>query len=164
MLVKYEAKKAYATRKMRENKKVETLSEEQHNLLDDICELRHKLHTSYDRLWVSGSVDNDELSLFIAGNADGEGSWLDRAKEVGLPTFGIYSISIEDILTDIDYDNRAEFNGDDREEDENYSVMKEYQKEAHAQYDKEHSKIEQWLKMIDELYGTHYAPTGLSRI
>lgn len=41
---RYESKQAYIEKKIGENMQIETLSEEQHIALNDLCRIRHDMH------------------------------------------------------------------------------------------------------------------------
>ena len=59
----YYGKMIYAGKKMAKNKEIETLTEEQHDALSQMCSARHELHTHMDR--ITKGTEQDYLGGII---------------------------------------------------------------------------------------------------
>lgn len=147
----YERKAAYAERKMEENSLIESLTREQHEALAELCRIRHEIHSSpkvffsYEsRVWdyiddgVGGGVINNKLA------------------SVGLETIPFDKDPV-DYPTDYDWDNFELWDG-------KYDALDDALTEIYALVAEINTKIEGYLKKIDETYETKYCPTGLSRV
>ena len=58
----YRGKREWAAKRMEQNKKIETLTEEQHNLLAELCTFRHDLHHNWDSAWNEESQNFDKFA------------------------------------------------------------------------------------------------------
>ena len=137
----YERKNEYAAKRMIKNSMIETLTPEQHEVLANVCQMRHRMHTHQDALFISGSSDH---TLFW--------SWIDykineMLSEVGLPEMKFYDAYVTDLTYEID----------ELTYDEGYEIMIEYA-------EKVNDTIENYLRKIDEKHETEYCPTGNGRI
>ena len=160
----WEGKQRYVDRVMNENAEVDTLSEEEHDILRQLAGYRHELHTSWDDIF--NSETNDILDEFM-----------EFVEENNLPI----NFDYDDLITDLDYfellDNEEkeayekqaeEFNKENPDstfymnayemwkKDGNYEAFVEQMEDLNKQ-------IEGYLSKIDEEHGTHYAPTGIAR-
>jgi len=152
----YYGKMIYAGKKMAENKEIETLTEEQHDALSQMCSARHELHTNMDRT-TKGS-ESDYLGRIIEANRALEESAL-------LPIGGIPTDTADYI--DIDSIRELEDLGEAPSRDDEDEWQEWYDAEYSRIYDELselNEKIEKYLEQIDAEHGTHYAPTGASRI
>ena len=152
----YYGKMIYTGKKMAENREIETLTEEQHDALEMICRARHELHTNMDRI-VKGSERN-YLGDIVRANSALEESGLNIID--GIPTDTVDYIDIDSIreLEDI---------GEAPSRDNEDEWQEWYNAEYHRIYDELENlnkTIEKYLEQIDIEHGTHYAPTGKSRI
>lgn len=133
---------------MRENAKIETLTEEQHDALSDLANLRHQLHTNRgllfndeapnDNLWKSYDHINEKLTA------------------CNLPTIDLPDYT-EDFVTTMDYEI----------DNEGLSYSEWHEKYLEKFYDdmeEVNDKIKAYLRAIDEKYGTKYAPRGATRL
>lgn len=144
---KYEAKENYANKIMAENAKVETLTEEQHDALESLCKIRHNMHSNKAIMFNSEAANSE-----LWGDYDRISELLEEAK---LPKLTLPDSS-EDFTVSYDYDI------DDR--GLSFSEWcEEAEQEFFEQMEDVNNKIERYLKDIDEVHGTHYCPTGLSR-
>lgn len=137
----YDRKREYAARKMEENRLIETLNEEQHDVLSWLCSLRHEMHTNQHSLFLNESA---EFSL-----------WKDyeliysKLTACGLPEIKL--IDSASIPCDADSEFDEDFNYDEAYE-EYMGIIEDI-----------NNKIETYLRTIDKEYGTDYCPTGKSR-
>lgn len=152
----YYGKMIYAGEKMAENKEIETLTEEQHDALSQMCSARHELHTNMDRI-TKGS-EQDYLGSIIEANSALEKSALPIIEEI--PTDTVDYIDIDSIR---ELEDLGEAPSRDNEDEWQEWYDAEYSR-IHDELSKLNQKIEKYLEQIDIEYGTHYAPSGASRI
>ena len=187
-----EARQGYIDKHNKENEKTaleKGLTEEQISAIEDICRLRHDIHTtSWEDMYNSESQNNCDI----------ENAVIEIHKLISdnnLPPVDIdVDIYAQSTLTDIDwYDNwdisygghHDEYHKKAQKEIDNGFVLGqndglfpindvddlanhlwlEHVREVNTYIKEEiNSKIEHWLRTIDEQYGTHYAPTGGQRL
>lgn len=152
----YYGKMIYAGKKMAANKEIQTLTEEQHDALSQMCSARHELHTNMDR--ITRGTEKDYLGNIIEANGMFKKSALPIID--GIPTDTVDYIDIDSIreLEDL---GEAPSRDDEDEWQEWYNT--EYSR-IHDELAELNKKIEKYLERIDAEHGTHYAPTGKSRI
>jgi hypothetical protein len=146
----YEAKERYAQKRMEENAKIETLTEEQHNVLSWLCKVRHIIHTNQKSFFVTESTISSEIYQYI----DEEINY--KLESCKLPKIQ-WSVDSFDLVTDFDY---YELNEEERTT-EAYNKLLE---QCIDQLELINSDIEKYLKTIDNEHKTNYCPTGASRI
>lgn len=124
------------------------ITEEQADLISEICGMRHEIHCSGNSLYHTESGDFDRLW-----------SWVRRIDarliEFNLPLTKVSSDG-EFAPDDCDRYNGVIEDTDEAEQD-NLEQFHEYMSEIN-------SKIESFLRIIDEKYDTSFAPTGALRI
>ena len=160
----YERKAAYAARKSAKNAKIETLTEQQHEALSWLCEVRHEIHTGQKHFFCSESGDHEHLWNYIDG---GINSKLSLANLPGIE----FKYNELDVWTDsiIGYDEEGfveEF-GAEYELDENsdtQDVLIAAEDRMNSEVCRFNAAIEKYLSNIDELHGTEYSPTGAARL
>ncbi len=181
-----EARQGYIDKRNKEIKKIaleKGLTEEQISAIEDICRLRHDIHTtSWEDVYNSESPEHDTVNdTLIAIN--------ELISANNLPSLDIdeYTYS-EDWALDIDWYEIGEVqpeyyekarnkidNGfvlgqgglypiNDIDELANHLWLEHACKVNSAIIEKINNKIEEWLRAIDEEYGTYYAPTGGQRL
>lgn len=139
------------------------LTEEQAGALNNVCSLRHELHTSMDEICIS---DNSGVKKqLVEANIE--------LKRLGLPYMEFIPVYPEDYI-DIDtFEEAMQFdefpNEDDYESSEEYSdAVADYRDQEvdriHDELNELHNKIEKYLGEIDEKFGTSFCPTGKMRI
>lgn len=155
----YEQKNEYAAKRMEENAKIKTLTEDQHKALAMLCKIRHFVHST-ERMSLFNSESNDALQMtkYLMRIYDG-----DLLEVVGLPCLNTIDFMClpesqdwYDLLTE---EERKEFDGD-------YQIWLEQGDEYYDFCDmiEEFNRdIENYLRAIDEIHGTKYCPTGMSR-
>lgn len=146
----YENKREWAARRMAENKEIETLTNEQHELLEELCSFRHELHTNWDSAFnpQSGSFNRfaNEISSFSVG-LTGHDLHTRICEAFGTAPFNPIDYPTLDDYEDYDYDNV----------DEAYD-------DACSLFSRINNEIELFLTNIDKEHDTSYAPTGATRI
>lgn len=146
----YERKQAYADRRMRENREIETLTEEQHDVLSWLCSIRHKIHSmNTEHLFCSQSSDYDNWRYIDTFYYDNE--IMTELNSVNLPKWE-WNFDSSSVTTDADED----INIDEVWNDAIYEIS--------GIIERWNESIEDYLRKIDEQYGTSYCPTGRSRI
>lgn len=142
----YDRRRENASIRHEENKNITILTEEQHEIIAEVCDMRHKIHSSGDELYNMQSLFSEEAT-----------TWLEDINS-RLVTVGLLKIDniprAEDIPSAEDkYCGVIE---EDKEEENIvnfYSLMNEL-----------NNSIEQWLRSIDKEHGTNYCPTGTHRM
>lgn len=145
----YYYKQLAAEKKMEENARINTLTEEQHNALATICSIRHQLHCNTKALFNADSADFNNLF----DQYDSINDILTSAKLSPIQDL----LDSEEIISTIDYeadDEGMNFN----------DWWDSHLEEAYDQWEDINSKIEAYLREIDEKHGSEYAPTGKTRL
>ena len=146
---KYEAKANYVDKLMKENAEVETLTEDQHNALAELCRIRHQIHTSADSFFNDESASFNELWDYIYSGTEQYG-YIDKLlNNNNLPIIN-FSINIFDYCTTSDYSDLG-------------FTYEEAMEQINELVEAVNAKIENYLMQIDNKHGTHYAPTGCAR-
>ena len=172
----YERKQAYANKRNRANAEIDTLTEEQHEALAELCRIRHELHCNQDDVFNSESCEYAEFRR----NFRDDGNVFRLLDDVDLPRITVLDISelpcSDDYYESLDADERTEW--EERAElvnSQSSSTMKHtgfsiWVEESgdYAFFRKRlevlNKQIEDYLMAIDEEHGTTYCPTGNSRI
>lgn len=129
---------------MEKQKEIRTLTEEKHNILSELAELRHRIHTCGDGMYLTESADY--------------GMWEELRyirEKLRLSGLGDIEFNEEEVPTDND-----RYYGIIEDSDE---AEKENREEYYESISELNEKIEDFLKKIDEKHGTNYAPTGAFR-
>ncbi len=151
----YEGKERFAGQRMAENAKNENLNAEQHEVLSEICRLRHELHISHRSLFIGENAD--KLVDFLE-------NWISNAKAVNLPTWDYCDVNVDMLPSPIDLEIDPE-DWYDEEEGEDYQTgFSRCFEKACAKYSEINDTIESFLRKIDETFGTDYCPSGASRL
>lgn len=142
----YERRTENAVKRHEDNKKITTLTEEQHELIAEVCNMRHKIHSSGDELYNMQSLFSQEAT-----------TWLE---DINSRLIAINLPMIKNIPRAEDFPSAEDkYCGviEEDEEEENvekfYSIMNDL-----------NNSIEQWLTRIDAEHGTNYCPTGTHRM
>lgn len=158
-----EARAGYITKRNRENEQITTLTEEQHDVIQWLCEVRHDIHTSWGGMFNAESADFDKWELL-----SGDNSINNRLTEVDLPEIE-FGINFDLITSTADWDYIL--NTDDyeaRAEEQNMTGFQLWYEEAYADFCKDMNKvneaIEKYLADIDKQHGTRYCPSGRQRM
>jgi hypothetical protein len=146
----FEGKEKYAARKMLSNREIKTLTQNEHEILDKLCEMRHQLHISSGSMWNSESSESDTIKRYF--------------RDLLIEIDGMeLVINIDDIETDIDFYFEVEEEEIDSDSEE-YEELRRDSLERHLeQINYLNTQIEEFLKKIDDVHGTQYRPTGGSR-
>ena len=143
----YERREMCALAHMDKQNEIKTLSEEQHELIAEICAMRHKLHVFGEDYYYIEHGDSNSYSDFLE-NINIRLLDLDLPVIEGIP-------AIDEFPNDNDRYNGVIDNTDEAEE-ENYNEFLEMINDVC-------NNIEEWLHHIDRTYSTSYAPTGAYR-
>lgn len=153
----YDGRREWAARRMAENAKIDSLTQEQHDLLAELCTFRHNLHCSWDSL-ANGNAQDIEAQI----SEYYEDTLSDRTRRL----FGEAAYNL------IDYNTTAD-DPEDVEEymgiptdlyNDDYNEWCERIREADFDlFSTINSEIESFLTRIDNKYGTSYAPSGATR-
>lgn len=158
---RYEAKTNYVRAMNAKNAEIETLTAEQHELIQDICRFRHEVHCdieSYFNSSINHSAQvSDGYDIVELFSIDFLFDFNKLLSKHNLPKFH----------TSFDFaetpdDSWVEADSDDEEawQDEYYDLHRE----CYENFNKLNSDIECWLFNIDEQHGTQYCPTGFARL
>jgi len=131
------------------------MTEEQAELISDLCALRHELHTNMDKV-----VKSDEIRIkarLVELNADIRESGLKPAE--CMPADECDYIDIDDIDELQEIEEWPELNTQEWQDkyDEEYSRI-------YGELEQLNGDIEKYLAEIDKQYGTQWCPTGALRI
>lgn len=132
------------------------MTEEQAELISDLCALRHELHTNMDKVTRS---DNDLRikSRLVKLNANIRESGLKPAECMPSDDGDYIDIDDIDLLYEIDeWPESGTREWQDKYDDE-YSRI-------HGELSQLNDDIEKYLAEIDKQYGTSWCPTGALRI
>lgn len=156
---RYEAKRRYVENVMHENAEVKTLTEKQHEALQELARIRHEIHSSWEAMWNDEASDNPRLWNYIESGID------EMLTEAELPAIE-FNYEPGDIPTAEDYyiflteEEQAKYDNDSwkwREESGAFNEFADFLNGVN-------NKIEDYLTDIDKKHGTHYAPTGFARL
>lgn len=173
-----ECRAGYIAKHNRNNELITTLTEEQHEVIQHICAVRHEIHCSIDEMF---NTSSSEYSLWQHLDNCNEHSLNGKLQKVGMPTIE-YGVDTDDVPSDMDY---FEFmSEDEKEEWENkaqqcnnnsnssfkhtgFSLWRE-KSEEYEEFteimEKINNQIEKYLAKIDEEHGTNYCPSGCQRL
>lgn len=181
-----EARQGYIDKRNKENEEIaleKGLTEEQISAIEDICRLRHDIHTTdWDDVYYTEKYSSDTIDNALTKINE-------LIEEADLPKLGITKDTYDDDwLLDfqwfedsedyLEYMERARKEVDngfvlgrdsffplDTIDDLALSLWLEHVSEVNSAIIEEiNDKIEEWLRAIDEKYGTHYEPTGGQRL
>ena len=145
----YEGKSRYVARKYAENKEIgleNGLTEEQIEVLQELCTFRHELHCNLDVLYYSENGKHNYFESMLNNDI------YEMLEKVNLPyqnmIFSTDDLCDDNVCLDLDYTD---------EEKEN--ALQECLEFA----GKVNNKIEDYLREIDKQYKTQFCPTGISR-
>ena len=152
----YEGKREWAAKIMAANREKETLTEDQCDAIEELCSFRHELHCNQKALFHTGSSDYSQYWDNI-GYCGHESDINEALRKAGLPIIFNHE---EDVLpTDDDVDS-DEYETDDDYQEEYDELLREVLAFASGV----NKEIENYLRAIDEEYGTEYAPSGATRL
>lgn len=136
-----------AAARMSENRRIKTLTPEQHDTLEELASLRHEIHTS-------------AKDMYNPENINGEKGWK-RLYEINSELNRLKLGELE-LLNPEDYptseDRSLGLLDDDSEESEEENRTKFFDMMEDL-----NNQMERILRNIDERHNTHYAPGGFTR-
>lgn len=134
------------------------MTEEQAEFIGELCSLRHELHCNIDHL-VSGPDCDIARSLVLLNK---------KIKESGIKHMTFIPSEHDDYIDIDDIYSMGEWCDDIPDRDEDEEAYREWYnttyEDLYEQWSDIHTKIEEYLKDIDEKYGTSFCPTGAQRI
>lgn len=134
----------YVYQKNLTNLEIKTLTFSQHEKIQELCEMRHKLH--------SGDMFSTESSCL----SECSRYFFERIKIEGVGFLDV-GYEIENLTTEID----LEF--EDYQAYEYESIYSKFKSFNYDEIEGINKKIEEFLFDIDKRFGTQYCPTGKSR-
>ena len=157
----YDRRCESAARRMADNAEINTLTEEQHEWLADLCKFRHELHCNQEALFVSGSGEFSNYWRRIRNLCQ-------EAKAVG---FKLPDYEDEFLPDDSDFnEDELEYKGEtypancdvdsdeyDYKRDAAFWTVTDFAGEVNT-------AIENMLRDVDKEHGTNYCPTGTHRV
>ena len=146
---KWEAKERFVEKKMAENAKVETLTDDQHEVLAWLCSVRHEMHTNPEHFFYS---EWTKFGYFwdLISNEEGFSEINTRLLSVGLDPIDFSFVSPDDASFDFLCDSEEEY--------------EDGLAQTYEMVDKINKTIEDYLVGIDKKHGTSYCPSGLARL
>lgn len=142
----FERKKAYSNRRMKENSEIDTLTEEEHDLLAELCTMRHEMHSCGESMY----IEINDLNKYFT---DLEIKIKDEILNVDCTDMEFY----DGFLFDMEEES-VEIDSDEYEERYKDSIELYYEQKGNL-----NDEIERFLKKIDEKYQTNYCPTRIAR-
>lgn len=155
----YEYRKKSAAKRAADNERIAVehgMTEEQAELISDLCALRHELHTNMDKVT---SSDNDLCikSRLVRLNAAIRESGLKPAECIPSDKGDYIDIDDIDLLYETDeWPERNTREWQDKYDDEYARI--------YSELEQLNSDIEKYLAEIDKQYGTSWCPTGALRV
>lgn len=152
----YQGKKEWAAKRNAQNAEIESLTDEQHEYLEELCEFRHFLHTHWDEAFHCESFDYDRIT--DEASVYGSNPLISSGREL----FGVAPFIARDLVSDDDAFTVAEedeLEGEDRDE-----LYSEYYNANCRLLSAINEEIESFLRKVDQEHGTQYCPTGATRI
>lgn len=141
---------------MYQQRSVDTLTEEQHGVLAELCTIRHEIHSCESSVFYNSEASkHSEYTSYL--NTSYETKLSDMLEEVSLPPLD-WHCDFENVTTDID-EQWEDFETD--EERDEFEAEAEFEIANIIQ--KWNATIEDYLRAIDEEYGANYCPTGALR-
>lgn len=155
----YEYRREAAARRAADNEQIAVehgMTEEQAELISELCRLRHELHTNMDKVTVS-DADLRIKSKLVKLNAAIRESGLKPAE--CMPSDESDYIDIDDIDVLYECDEWPESGTQEWQDkyDDEYARI-------YSELEQLNSDIEKYLTEIDKQYGTKWCPTGVLRI
>jgi len=143
----YQKRKENAIQRQEENKKIETLTEEQHDALAELCSIRHEVHSATKSMYYTESSTYSELWSRLE-------EIYDHIKELKIGDLKLRPF--EQFPCDND---RTYGIIDDTDEAEEKNIV-----EFFDMMNDLNNEIEEFLRKIDKQHGTNYAPSGALRL
>ena len=146
----YDCRRESAIRKNLDNEKIAVkngLTEEQAELISDLCSVRHKMHCSGDSMYLTESADYilwEELSRLI--------SLIEKS--------GLEKVRFRHLFVNFPSDIDREYeliDDNDESEEQNRELISQWMSDLNED-------IEEYLRNIDRNYNTTFAPSGFQRL
>lgn len=152
----YEYRANAAAQRMNSQRVIDTLTQDQHDVLAFLCSIRHKIHScDTSVIYNSEASEHNEYTSYLDTSCENKLS--EMLEEVGLPPIKWYC-DFDNVTTDLD-EAWEEFESDeDRDE-----FRADAELEIAQIIQDWNTVIEHYLKEIDIIHGTSYCPTGALR-
>ncbi len=150
----YDKKAEWAFKKHQKNRSIDSLTEEQHDVLTELASIRHDFHVKMDDITKtdSGGIKKKLIKVNI------------ELKQSGLDPIKSIPTSAEDYI-DIDtIDELYEFDDVPEDDDERNEWYDDNYHRIYSELGELHNDIENYLLEIDKKHGTNYSPGGHTRI
>lgn len=141
----YDRQKRSAERRHDQNARVDSLSEEEHSTLRELCRIRHNVHSSKREMYNGEYTSPLFRELYEISR---------KIKALNLGQIDIPLL--DEFPTSLDRDNGI-IDDTDEAEEENVELFNNMMEQIN-------DDIERILRQIDKDYGTKYAPTGKQRL
>ena len=157
----YFKKQSFISKKMKVNSCIALengLSEEQIDFIENVCTMRHLMHTNIYALYNVQNAMYDKLSIWLYNLRD------DIIK-FNLPKIK-FSVDLNFVDNSSTWDeiDSLDFACESEEEIEaKEKARQKYEAQAILDYYEIHDDVENWLRKVDKKYKTEYAPSGMSR-
>ena len=160
----YNYRRESAAQRMADNAEIETLTPEQHEILAELCALRHWLHSEVRPIsfYYTSHSDYDTLTELTSDLTGEERNFAKIIEETGID-FDL--TNLRNIISDLsvmDTDGYTEELSED--DDERKEQIEEIISEYGRLQENINTEIEKFLAQVDKEYGTNYCPTGALRI
>ena len=151
----YDHRRENAYLRYAQNKEIvqDSMTDEQIEIIEEVCTKRHEIHTSHIALYNTEAGNHAELWR-----------WIDEIDDrISEAEFDIIGLEYDGADIPLDTDIELE-DSDDWSQEEINAFHEKKIAELGKLKEEINTKIEVWLSKIDEKHGTHYAPTGAQRI
>ena len=142
----YEKRTENAVSRQEENKTIRTLTEEQHDIISEVCNMRHKIHSSGDELYNMQSLFSNKATIWLEDINS-------RLISIDLPRINNIPRSEDFPSAEDQYCGVIDTDDEEKNIEKFYELMNDL-----------NNSIEQWLRRIDTEHGTNYCPTGTHRM
>lgn len=147
----YEGKREWVARRMAENREIDTLTEEQHEVIEWLCSVRHDVHCNQEDFFIGESSNCDKYWGYIEDGCGGEIN--KKLSDVGLDkvdwSFNPEMYDTDSICYELGYSEEE---------------IEEARESCMEMASKFNNDIEKYLTNIDKQHGTSYCPSGATRI
>lgn len=131
------------------------MTEDQAELITELCSLRHEIHSQIDRLYYLTNSEQEcralkELNI--------------RIKKSGLIPMSFVPSEVDDYIDIDDLDTFFETEQVPEDEDERAKWFDDKKTMIYDQWETMNENIEHYLEDIDTKFHTHFCPTGALRV
>lgn len=169
----YEGKREWAAKRMHDNAEIGSengLTEDQADVLERLCRVRHELHSDMEGAWNDESastvwqdLEDIQTAISEAGLPRLKNTWeyapttFDYDQQLDLHTETLAEIMKENSWSKEEALKHADDFSDD-------SIYFRCRSKAFVEYEEINKQLEKYLAEIDKKYGTDYCPSGTTRL